>query len=93
MGLFGIELEQRHVAFGRGGPVQHAGHQPADHRDPQPAPLEASFQPAEVRRHRGAGLGLTLARGLIEKLGGSLSLQSEIGQGSRFSFALPVTIC
>ena len=44
-------------------------------------------------RHRGAGLGLTLARGLIEKLGGSLSLQSEIGQGSRFSFALPVTIC
>ena len=34
-------------------------------------------------RHRGAGLGLTLARGLIEKLGGSLSLQSEIGQGSR----------
>jgi signal transduction histidine kinase len=44
-------------------------------------------------RHRGAGLGLTLARGLIEKLGGSLSLRSEIGQGSCFSFALPVTIC
>jgi signal transduction histidine kinase len=44
-------------------------------------------------RHRGAGLGLTLARGLIEKLGGSLSLQSEIGQGSVFSFALPVVIC
>ncbi len=44
-------------------------------------------------RHRGAGLGLTLARGLIEKLGGSLSLQSEIGQGSVFSFAIPVTIC
>jgi signal transduction histidine kinase len=44
-------------------------------------------------RHRGAGLGLTLARGLIEKLGGSLSLQSEIGQGSVFSFAIPVTVC
>jgi signal transduction histidine kinase len=44
-------------------------------------------------RHRGAGLGLTLARALIEKLGGSLSVQSEIGQGSRFSFTIPVTIC
>jgi signal transduction histidine kinase len=44
-------------------------------------------------RHRGAGLGLTLARGLIEKLNGSLSLQSEIGQGSRFSFAIPVITC
>ncbi len=44
-------------------------------------------------RHRGAGLGLTLARGLIEKLGGSLTLQSEIGQGSRFSFAIPVVTC
>ena len=44
-------------------------------------------------RHRGAGLGLTLARGLIEKLGGSLSLQSEIGQGSVFSFSLPVITC
>jgi signal transduction histidine kinase len=44
-------------------------------------------------RHRGAGLGLTLARGLIEKLGGSLSLQSEIGQGSVFSFAIPVVTC
>lgn len=41
-------------------------------------------------RHRGAGLGLTLARALIEKLGGSLSVQSEIGQGSRFSFSIPV---
>src|SRR5262249_17985210 len=33
-------------------------------------------------RHRGAGLGLTLARALIEKLGGALSVQSEIGSGS-----------
>jgi signal transduction histidine kinase len=43
-------------------------------------------------RHRGAGLGLTLARALIEKLGGALSVQSEIGQGSRFSFTIPVTV-
>jgi signal transduction histidine kinase len=43
-------------------------------------------------RHRGTGLGLTLARTLIEQLGGAISVTSEIGQGSRFSFTLPVRI-
>ncbi len=43
-------------------------------------------------RHRGAGLGLTLARTLVEQLGGAISVTSEIGQGSRFSFTLPVRI-
>jgi signal transduction histidine kinase len=41
---------------------------------------------------RGAGLGLTLARGMIEKLGGSLSYESEIGRGSCFRFTLPVGV-
>jgi signal transduction histidine kinase len=43
-------------------------------------------------RHRGAGLGLTLARTLVEQLGGAISVQSELGQGSRFSFTLPVKL-
>jgi signal transduction histidine kinase len=43
-------------------------------------------------RQRGAGLGLTLARTLVEKLGGAISLTSELGQGSRFSFTLPVKL-
>jgi signal transduction histidine kinase len=41
-------------------------------------------------RYRGAGLGLPLARALVSQLGGALSLTSEIGRGSRFSFTLPV---
>ena len=40
----------------------------------------------------GAGLGLTLTRSLLEALGGAVSVQSEIGRGSRFSFTLPVAI-
>lgn len=40
--------------------------------------------------HRGAGLGLSLAHGLIEQLGGAISFTSEIGQGTQFSFTLPV---
>jgi signal transduction histidine kinase len=39
----------------------------------------------------GAGLGLTVTRALVEQLGGAISLSSEVGQGSRFSFTLPVT--
>ncbi len=42
--------------------------------------------------YRGAGLGLTLTRALIEQLGGAISVSSEIGKGSRFSFTLPVTL-
>ena len=49
------------------------------------------FQVDSESGRRGAGLGLTLARALIEQLGGAISLSSEIGQGSRFGFTLPVT--
>jgi signal transduction histidine kinase len=41
-------------------------------------------------RHAGAGLGLTLTKALLDALGGAISVQSEIGRGSRFSFTLPV---
>jgi PAS domain S-box-containing protein len=37
----------------------------------------------------GAGLGLTVSRRLVELLGGTLAVQSEIGRGSTFSFRLP----
>jgi len=43
-------------------------------------------------KFRGSGLGLTLTKGIVELLGGAISLQSEIGQGTRFSFTLPVVI-
>ncbi|MEE9281839.1 MAG: ATP-binding protein [Myxococcota bacterium] len=43
-------------------------------------------------KHRGAGLGLTLAKALVESLGGAISFTSEIGRGSCFSFTLPVTV-
>ena len=36
------------------------------------------------------GFGLAVAKGLIDELGGHLSCQSELGQGSCFSMALPL---
>ena len=59
----------------------------------QPRVFEEFFQVdrSSSRRHRGAGLGLTLTRALIEQLGGSISVSSEVGRGSLFSFTIPVT--
>lgn len=41
------------------------------------------------RPFEGLGVGLTLAREVIERMGGSISVESEKGIGSEFSFAIP----
>ncbi len=38
----------------------------------------------------GTGLGLSIAYNIVEKLGGQLSVHSEVGKGTTFSVALPV---
>jgi signal transduction histidine kinase len=43
------------------------------------------------RQTGGTGLGLTIAKSLVEAHKGKISVQSEPGRGSRFSFTLPVS--
>jgi signal transduction histidine kinase len=38
----------------------------------------------------GSGLGLTIARRLVEAHGGTIKVQSKLGKGSRFSFTIPI---
>ena len=63
-----------------------------------PEALERLFQPfmqadyTSTRKYGGTGLGLTICRQLAHKMGGDVTVASELGHGSTFSVVLPLRV-
>lgn len=85
---FGYELGKKHIEFF----VRDSGK--GIDPEKQKVIFERFRQEEEsnVRSVGGYGLGLSIARGLVELLGGTLSVKSRPGEGSVFYFILPGTI-
>ncbi len=59
-------------------------------RDALPNVFDRYFQAERGNRHAGgSGLGLSIVKQLVEAHGGTISVESEIGQGTTFRFTLP----
>jgi signal transduction histidine kinase len=52
--------------------------------------LEKVFEPLYTTKAKGIGLGLAIARALIEGHGGEIRVESQVGQGSIFVVKLPL---
>jgi signal transduction histidine kinase len=61
-----------------------------------PQAMELLFEPFRRRRRdheyafSGSGLGLSICRKFVEAMGSELSVETELGKGTRFAFALPL---
>jgi signal transduction histidine kinase len=53
--------------------------------------LPRIFEPYFTTKTKGAGLGLSIARRIVEAHGGTLTVDSAVGQGTRFQLAVPMS--
>jgi len=52
--------------------------------------LDSIFDPFFTTKESGTGLGLAITHGIIEQHGGSIDVESQTGQGTRFIINLPL---
>lgn len=52
----------------------------------------AQVEKSYIRKHQGAGLGLSIVRRLVRVMGGTVCVDSEVGRGSTFYVAMPFKV-
>ena len=60
---------------------------------PDQARIFQEFEQAEsgsTRRYDGIGLGLTISKRIVERMGGTIAIESSVGKGSTFRVTLPL---
>jgi signal transduction histidine kinase len=62
-------------------------------KDQQRRVLERFESRSQGSKHRGAGLGLSIVKSLVELHGGSMALESEPGRGTRVTVRFPESGC
>ncbi len=48
------------------------------------------IDPSPSRKYGGTGMGLTVAKEIVEAHGGKLVVESRVGAGSKFKFTIPI---
>ena len=61
-------------------------------REHIPHVFERFYKVDRSRRDGGSGLGLAIVKHIVQAHGGEVDVQSSIGEGSVFSFTLPVNM-
>jgi signal transduction histidine kinase len=53
--------------------------------------LESIFDDFVTTKRRGLGLGLAISKKVVEQLGGTIAVTSQVGVGSTFTVQFPLT--